>query len=309
MGGVGLLGLVLAAWLGGGAGGGRLEPVGEKVPLLPTAHVPDGTDVRYNSNPPTSGDHWVTPAEWGAYDEPLPDEVLVHNIEHGGTWISYDGVADQTVARLQDLADRYPLAVIVTPRPRNDHPIAVASWGRLLTLDRFDEAKILRFIRANVNNSPEQLASLNQPPVQVGSPFPDFVLGEVTDAGLRQISTASLRSRPSIVWFTTSYCTPCQIGATRVAALDDELGGQAFDVLMVFVDPNEGEGDVLDWKRRFARDDWLVALDTDDLVTRAGVRALDDKYLLDRSGRITDHDAQVVTDDYLDRIRAAVGGP
>jgi hypothetical protein len=36
--------------------------------------------------------------------------------------------------------------VIVTPRPQNDAPIAVAAWGRLLKLQRFDEARIFEFI-------------------------------------------------------------------------------------------------------------------------------------------------------------------
>lgn len=135
---------------------------GDAVPLLGNAHVPEGTRVDYNSNPPTSGDHWPQPAEWGTYRQPLPDELVVHNLEHGGTWLSYRSLDDASVARLEAIAEDYPLAVIVTPRPANDAPIVAASWGRLLRLDTVDEEAIVRFIRANLNRSPEPFASLER---------------------------------------------------------------------------------------------------------------------------------------------------
>ena len=41
---------------------------------------------------------------------------------------------------------------------------------------------------------------------------------------------------------------PCQIGAKEVVKLDDELGGDTFDVFVVFVDPRENESDLRNWK-------------------------------------------------------------
>ena len=44
-------------------------------------HIPVGSArPAYNSNPPTSGPHYDTPAAWGFYDKELPDEQLVHNL-------------------------------------------------------------------------------------------------------------------------------------------------------------------------------------------------------------------------------------
>lgn len=137
--------------------------VGDAVPLLGNDHIPVGSRVDYNSNPPTSGDHWPEPAAWGAYREPLPDELVVHNLEHGGTWLSYRDLDDRSVARLEAIAAEYPQAVIVTPRPANDSPVVAASWGRLLRLDTVDEEAIVRFVRANLNRSPEPFASLEGP--------------------------------------------------------------------------------------------------------------------------------------------------
>ncbi len=123
---------------------------GERIRAVGPAHIAQGSrGSGYNSNPPTSGPHWPSPAPWGVHAEPLPDEVLVHNLEHGGVWISYKDAKDTDLAdKLVEVAGRYRTKVIVTPRPKNDAPIAVAGWGRLLKLQRFDEARIVEFINA-----------------------------------------------------------------------------------------------------------------------------------------------------------------
>lgn len=122
----------------------------ERLPTLGATHIQQGQPYRsYNSNPPTSGPHWPSPAQWGVYSEPLPDEVLVHNLEHGGVWISYKDAKDADLAgKLSDIARRYDRKVIVAPRPANDAVIALAAWGRLLKLPAFDEAQIVAFIEA-----------------------------------------------------------------------------------------------------------------------------------------------------------------
>ena len=109
----------------------------------------------YNSNPPTSGSHYADEAQWGAHEQELPDEQLIHNLEHGGIWISYKDIDQSTKTKIEILAKQYPDKIIVTPRANNDAKIAVASWTRLLKLDQFDEGKIVDFIKANKNKSPE----------------------------------------------------------------------------------------------------------------------------------------------------------
>ncbi|MBI3974884.1 MAG: DUF3105 domain-containing protein [Armatimonadetes bacterium] len=132
------------------ASNARRPSPGAGVRTLGNAHIPQGQPYRsYNSNPPTSGPHWPSPATWGVYTEPLPDEVLVHNLEHGGIWISYKDAKDTDLAgKLAEIARRYRSKVIVTPRAANDAPLAVAAWGRLLKLQAFDEAQIVAFIDA-----------------------------------------------------------------------------------------------------------------------------------------------------------------
>ena len=76
--------------------------VGESFPILTSTHIKvDATHLPYNSNPPTSGDHYAQPADWGVYQNELPDEQLVHNLEHGGIWISYKGIDQDTKAKIE----------------------------------------------------------------------------------------------------------------------------------------------------------------------------------------------------------------
>ncbi len=112
----------------------------------------------YNSNPPTSGWHYAAPANWGVYEKELPDEQILHNLEHGGIWISYKGIDDATKAELERIS-RTDSKIIVTPRSANDSAIALVSWGRLQKLTQFDAVAIMNFIKANKNKSPEPFAS------------------------------------------------------------------------------------------------------------------------------------------------------
>lgn len=121
-------------------------------------HVSNTESVEYKTNPPTSGNHYADAIDWGIYDYELQDERVVHGLEHGGIWISYKGVDEDTVKKIEAIARKYPNRVIASPRPENDSAIAVASWGRLLELDVFDEQKIIEYIKKNTNKSPEKLA-------------------------------------------------------------------------------------------------------------------------------------------------------
>jgi len=136
------------------------EPLpGERHSILGRTHIGVNAEHEsYNSNPPTSGSHYASPAPLDVYQEELPDEQLVHNLEHGGIWISYRPDADEeTVALLEEIGRSFSRSVIVTPRAANDALIAVASWGRVLKLDVFDEQQIADFIARNRNRAPERL--------------------------------------------------------------------------------------------------------------------------------------------------------
>ena len=133
-------------------------------PELSREHIPIGSNrPQYNSNPPTSGPHYDNPAEKGIYKKELPDEQLVHNLEHGYIWVSYrSDVAPEIVKQLENFYG-FGKKIIVEPRKENDKLIAIAAWN---WLDKFDPAsqnslndvelkRIGDFIDKYINQGPE----------------------------------------------------------------------------------------------------------------------------------------------------------
>ena len=122
-------------------------------------HIANGAShPTYNSNPPTSGWHYASPADWGIYHATLPDETLIHNLEHGGIWLSYRDANDtRTIQQLDAIANQFPDHVILTYRPTDDQAIVVAAWGHLLTMSAADSTAILDFIKRYINKGPENV--------------------------------------------------------------------------------------------------------------------------------------------------------
>ncbi len=136
------------------------------------AHVPDTIvpETLYSVYPPTSGPHWNTlgsqannferaPAAWGPYERVIPDQVLIHNLEHGGIGMHYDttkcsgdgctAIAEkfQEIAKEWNEDDTYT-GFIISPYPSTNTVITLTAWRHHLRLDEVDEPKILEFIDA-----------------------------------------------------------------------------------------------------------------------------------------------------------------
>ncbi|MDP3900963.1 MAG: DUF3105 domain-containing protein [bacterium] len=130
------------------------------VPNEGAAHVDQGTQVSYNSNPPTSGNHWPTPLKEGLYDEEKPDEAIIHSLEHGRVWVSYNPrVSQDVVEQLKNVLKNQPLAIL-TPRSANASDIALAAWDRLDTFDvgdALDTQRIIDFVSRYKNTGPERV--------------------------------------------------------------------------------------------------------------------------------------------------------
>ena len=130
--GIGLVGVVGLGWLGYSiATAKRLPPTGmqDHSEDVPRAHI---------------------------LTVPMPVAVQKHMLEHAdgkgrpGVIINYNCMKfrcpDGMVDRLTQIARGYPEFVYLTPYPEMDVRIAVTRLGKILTLEKLDEARIRAFI-------------------------------------------------------------------------------------------------------------------------------------------------------------------
>ena len=143
------------------ASGGPIDVAGEQLPDDGQDHVAVGTEVEYSSIPPASGTHWGQWAEWGDQGEStVPDEMLVHNLEHGGVVIAYNPklVSDAERQQLSDLIPELSAInkrVILVQRSDIEQPVALTAWTYRLFLDTVDPESIRGFYDAHIARGPE----------------------------------------------------------------------------------------------------------------------------------------------------------
>jgi Protein of unknown function (DUF3105) len=135
---------------------------GHDVPIQGRNHIPVGQPHDpYNSEPPSSGPHYDTPAQAGFYDQAPVDEYLVHSMEHGYVIIWYNcdqytaGTCDQLKTQIKDVmgaagvsAVTGTLKLIAVPRAGQKTAIALSAWGHIDTPATYNRQEILDFIRA-----------------------------------------------------------------------------------------------------------------------------------------------------------------
>ncbi len=153
---------------------GLIRPsLGEEVAIMDsTEHMPDGTEIDYSSNPPTSGPHYSQPMPGGFYDPvadpgnfafnvPHPESYIVHSMEHGYVifWYNCSILTEEECAQLKAeiraVMDADPIKVLAFPWDSTDVPVVMTSWGRMLRMEEFDAAAAARFVTNNRNRSPE----------------------------------------------------------------------------------------------------------------------------------------------------------
>ena len=134
-----------------------VEGVGEKQDIMRTKdHVDlnsedDDDDVSYNTMPPTSGDHWSIAETCGFYTDPIPDERIVHNMEHSNIIISYNLPNESDVSALRDVYDNLEDGwrnhfTIVRPYDQLAvGQVGLSTWGVLDVVDGVDPDRIERF--------------------------------------------------------------------------------------------------------------------------------------------------------------------
>jgi len=121
--------------------------------------VPDGTesvaageplhvegDLHADSEVPAGGEHDPVWQNCGYYSVEVRSENVVHSLEHGAVWISYNPtVAPDDIDSLRGFVSRNE-KVLVSPVPGQDSPVIVTGWGRQLKLDDVSDTRLGQFV-------------------------------------------------------------------------------------------------------------------------------------------------------------------
>ena len=139
---------------------------------LAGTHVPEGSPLTYNSNPPASGPHYPMWAQFQEYATPVPRGYWLHSAEHGAIVLLYkcEGAACgpilEGLRKVQaDLAtdpmcdSQTRVRVIITADPDLDVPVAAVGWGWTYKADCLDLPTLAQFAKDRYAQGPENICA------------------------------------------------------------------------------------------------------------------------------------------------------
>jgi hypothetical protein len=139
-------------------------------------HVGTEERVAYNRFPPVGGPH---DGVWAAcngvvYTVPVRDENMVHTLEHGAVWVTYnpDTIAAGDLDVLTSLVENQTY-ISLSPYPGLDSPISLQGWAHQLKVDSASDERVRQFIaavRLNPYLYPETGATCSQPTFDTVNP-------------------------------------------------------------------------------------------------------------------------------------------
>jgi hypothetical protein len=106
----------------------------------------DVPGVEYDTDPPTSGDHYGNGNETlsgaladGAYAEYPPVGRVIHSLEHQRVAIQYSpDLSEEDQLAIKGVFDADPAGVLFFPNPDMPYEVAVTGWTNLLGCETFD---------------------------------------------------------------------------------------------------------------------------------------------------------------------------
>jgi hypothetical protein len=139
---------------------------------LKCGHVSFGVDVMYNSEPPSSGDHYPVWAAYQTWQHPLDYRNLVHNLEHGAIAFLYHCTqasgCDDYITGLQAASKMLfddpvcarngsgvRVRTLVAPDPKLTTPVVAVAWGWIYRAECLDIPSLVDFARLRYGKGPE----------------------------------------------------------------------------------------------------------------------------------------------------------
>jgi hypothetical protein len=126
-----------------------------KIDYKPAQHVTAAQRVAYDHSPPFGGPHdqtWAS-CEGIVYATPVRTENMVHMLEHGAIWVTYnpDLVKGGDLDVLKGKVSGQDF-ISMSPYPGLDKPFSLQSWGHQLKLDNVNDERVDQFIQSLKRN-------------------------------------------------------------------------------------------------------------------------------------------------------------
>lgn len=104
--------------------------------------------VSYQNSPPVSGEHAPSAGACGVFGQPMPNETMVHNLEHGAVGLLYKPDTDPAdIKTLESIVGDYEHSVFSMPyQGAMESPITIVAWAHTMELDSAEEDSIEEFI-------------------------------------------------------------------------------------------------------------------------------------------------------------------
>jgi hypothetical protein len=102
----------------------------------------------YETDPPTSGNHWPDQLADGAFAE-HPDPIYtVHSLEHGRIEIQYSpDLPEKDQLAIKGVFDEDPAGVLFFPNPDMPYDVAATAWTQLIGCPKFEGQATIDAIR------------------------------------------------------------------------------------------------------------------------------------------------------------------
>lgn len=104
--------------------------------------------ISYEDSPPVSGQHAPNNAPCGVHGDPIPNELMVHNLEHGAIGLLYQPTLElEQIRQLEATVAEYEHSVFSMPyQGAMESPIVISAWGHTMELQEVEEDSIEEFI-------------------------------------------------------------------------------------------------------------------------------------------------------------------
>ena len=156
------------------------DPDEQIIPGEGRSHVDEGLPLSFHHFPPSSGNHYPTPANVGFYEDSFSEGYWVHSLEHGNVVVLYNCSATDNCTDLKNKVRDFVLnspthgcdkpRLLGLPYSRGmSTPLTLVAWagpvdpateiaaGIQLDLPQFDQTRMLNFYKRYENHGPEQL--------------------------------------------------------------------------------------------------------------------------------------------------------